>query len=94
MTIDELTYFGLGAAVGAIAGILLAPGSGGETRTFLASEVEKGTDYVTSRVTQASDAASQTVRRAEKAVRQHTENVVAAADAGVAAYREAVQTTP
>ena len=94
MSMNEFTYFGLGAAVGVAAAIFLAPRSGSETREYLHSKVEDGTDFVRARASDVLDAVSQVAERGKKAVRYQTENLTAAVDAGVETYREGVQTTP
>ena len=94
MSERELTYFGIGAALGAAAAVLLAPKSGPETRKFLRSTAEQSTDYVASRAVAARDTASDAINRGKKAGKQNAENLSAAVEAGVQTYREAVQTTP
>jgi gas vesicle protein len=94
MSTNEFTYFGIGAALGAAAAVLLAPKSGPETRKFLRSKAEDGTDYLASRASDARDTASQAIKRGKQAIKQNAENLTAAVDAGVQTYREAVQTTP
>jgi gas vesicle protein len=94
MSIKELTYLGLGAAAGVATAVLFAPRSGSETREYLRSKAEDGTDYVRARASDVLDAASNVVERGKRAVRYQTENLTAAVDAGVETYREGVQTTP
>ena len=94
MSMKEFTYFGLGAAAGVAVAALFAPRSGSETREYLRSKAEDGTDYVRARASDVLDAASNVVERGKRAVRYQTENVTAAVDAGVETYREAVKTTP
>jgi gas vesicle protein len=94
MSMNEFTYFGLGAAVGVAVGVLFASRSGSETREYLRSKAEDGTDYVTARASDVRNAASQAIERGKKAVKHQTENLTAAVDAGVQTYHEAVQTTP
>ena len=94
MSIKELTYLGLGAAAGVAAAVLFAPRSGSETREYLRSKAEDGTDYVTARASDVRNAASEVIERGKKAVKHQTENLTAAVDAGVQTYQEAVQTTP
>ena len=94
MSIRELTYLGFGAAAGVAAAVLFAPKSGSETRKYLHSKVEDGTDFVRGRASDILDAVSQVAERGKKAVRYQTENLTAAMDAGVETYREGVQTTP
>ena len=94
MSTNEFTYFGIGAALGAAAAILLAPKSGPETRKFLRSKAEESTENLATRASDARDTASQAINRGKKAIRQNAENFNAAVDAGVQTYREALQTTP
>jgi gas vesicle protein len=94
MSTNEFAYFGIGAALGAAAAVLLAPKSGLETRKLLRTKAEDGTDYLASRAAEARDTASQAINRGKKAIKQNADNLSAAVDAGVQTYREAVQTTP
>jgi gas vesicle protein len=94
MNTNEITYFGIGAALGVAAAVLLAPKSGPETRKFLRSKAEDGTDYAAARASEVRDAASQAIGRGKKAVQYQAENLSAAVDAGVQTFREAVKTTP
>jgi gas vesicle protein len=94
MNMNEFTYFGLGAVVGVATAVLFAPRAGSETREYLRSKAENGTDYVTSHASDVRDAASQVIKRGKKVVQHQTENFTAAVDAGVQTYREAAQTTP
>ena len=94
MSINEFTYFGLGAAVGAAVAVLFATRTGSETREYLRSKAEDGTDFVTTRASDVRNAASQVIERGKKAVKHQTENLTAAVDAGVQTYQEAVRSTP
>jgi len=94
MSTNEFTYFGIGAALGAAAAMLLAPRSGPETRKVLRSKAEEGTDYLATRASDARDAAAEAINRGKTAIKQNAEKLRAAVDAGVQTYREAVQTTP
>lgn len=94
MSSNHLTYFGIGAALGIAAAVLLAPKSGPATRKFLRSTAGESADYLVSRAANARDTASEAINRGKKAMKQNAENLSAAVDAGVQTYREAVQTTP
>ena len=94
MSIREFTFLGLGAAAGVAVAVLFAPRSGSDTREYLRSKAEDGTDFVRARASDVRDAAAQVVERGKKAARYQTENVTAAVNAGVDAYREGVRTTP
>ena len=88
MSTNEFTYFGIGAALGVAAAVLLAPKSGPETRKFLRSKAEESTDYLATRASDARDTASQAINRGKKAMKHNAENLSAAVDAGVQTYRE------
>jgi gas vesicle protein len=94
MSTNEFAFFGIGAALGAAAAVLLVPKSGPDTRKLLRSKAEEGSDYLASRAADARDTASQAINRGKKVIKQNAENLSAAVDAGVQTYREAVQTTP
>ncbi len=94
MNSNEMAFFGIGAALGAAAAILLAPKSGPETRKALRSKAEEGTDYLAARASDARNTAAEAINRGKKVLKQNAENLSAAVDAGVQTYREAVQTTP
>ena len=94
MNTNEFTYFGIGAALGVAAAVMLAPKSGPETRKFLRSKADEGTDYLASRASDARDTAAEAINRGKKVIKQNAENLTAAVDAGVQTYREAAQTTP
>ena len=70
----------------------LAPKSGAETRDFLRSKAEEGTDYVKRRAEDLRDTATDTIDRGKDQIRRHKDNLSAAVDAGKQAYREAVKT--
>jgi gas vesicle protein len=89
MSMNEFTYFGLGAAAGAAVGVLFASRPGSETREYLRSKAENGADYVTVRASDVRDAASQVIERGKKAVKHQTENLTAAVDASIQTYQEA-----
>jgi len=58
---SKLSYFFLGLGLGVAAGILFAPKSGAETRDFLRSKAEEGTDYVKRRGEELRDTATDAV---------------------------------
>jgi gas vesicle protein len=106
---DEMKCFWMGLGIGVAAGVLFAPKSGAETRQFIQSKTMEGTDYLKNQATQAvkegseyvknqaaqvANAASEAVERSSKTIRHKKENVMAAVDAGKAAYDEATKTTP
>ena len=89
---NKLSYFFLGLGLGVAVGVLFAPKSGAETRDFLRSKAEEGTDYVKRRAEDLRDSATDAIDRSKEGIRRHKENLAAAVDAGRQAYREAVKT--
>ena len=89
---NKVSYFFLGLGLGVAVGVLFAPKSGVETRDYLRSRAEEGTDYVKRRAEDLRDTATDTIDRSKETIRRHKENLSAAVDAGKQAYREAVKT--
>jgi gas vesicle protein len=89
---NRVSYFFLGLGLGVAVGVLFAPKSGEETREFLRSKAEEGTDYVKRRADDLRESAADAIDRGKEGVRRHKENLSAAVDAGKQAYREAVKT--
>jgi gas vesicle protein len=89
---NKLSYFFLGLGLGVAVGVLFAPSSGVETREFLRSKAEEGTDYVKRRADDLRESAADAIDRSKEGIRRHKENLSAAVDAGRQAYREAVKT--
>ena|ERR1041385_3891355 len=89
---NKMSYFFLGLGLGVAVGVLFAPKSGEETREYLRSRAEEGTDYVKRRANDLRDSAADAIDRSKETVRRHKDNLAAAVDAGKQAYRESVKT--
>lgn len=87
---NKLSYFFLGLGIGVAAGVLFAPKSGEETRDFLKSKADEGTDYLRRRSEDLKGSANDLVDRSKEAVLRQKEQLAAAVDAGKKAYRESV----
>jgi gas vesicle protein len=87
---NRLSYFFLGLGLGVAVGVLFAPKSGEDTRTFLRSKAEEGTDYVKRKGDDLRETAAEAFERGKQHVQRHKENLSAAVDAGKQAYRDAV----
>jgi gas vesicle protein len=87
---SKLSYFFLGLGLGVAAGILFAPKSGAETRDFLRSKAEEGTDYVKRRGEELRDTATDALDRGKQTIQRKKESLSAAVEAGKQAYREAL----
>jgi gas vesicle protein len=86
---NKLSYFFLGLGLGVAAGVLFAPKSGAETRLFLRSKAEEGTDYVKQQADNLKETAADTLERSKQTIQKHKENLASAVEAGKQAYREA-----
>jgi len=102
---NEMTCFCIGLGLGVAAGFLFAPKSGVETRQYLQNKTAEGTDYLKSKTMEGTDfvknqtaqvvnAATDVVDRGARTLRHKKENVLAAVEAGKAAYNEAAASTP
>ena len=88
---NKLSYFFLGVGLGVAVGILFAPKSGAETRDFLRSKAEEGTDYVKRRGDDLREsAAADALDRGKQTIQKKKESLSAAVEAGKQAYREAL----
>lgn len=88
-TFAKMGYFWAGLGLGAIAGILLAPRSGAETRDQLNRKMQEGKDY-------AQRKAREIQARAEDLVetgKQAPERISAAFEAGRDAYQREISRT-
>jgi gas vesicle protein len=89
---NKISYFFLGLGLGVAVGVLFAPKSGAETRDYLRSRAEDGTDYVKRRANDLRDTAADAIDRSKATLRRKRVIPSAAVDAGKQAYREAVKT--
>jgi len=90
---NKLSYFFLGLGLGVVAGVLFAPKSGIETREFLTSKVNEGTDYARRRAGELREEAAESLERGKSAVQRHKESLTAAVEAGKQAYRDTANAT-
>jgi gas vesicle protein len=71
-------------------GVLFAPKSGEETRTFIRGKAEEGADFVKRKGDDLRETAAEAFERGRQHAKRHKENLSAAVDAGKQAYRDAV----
>jgi len=85
---EKALYLMLGAMIGAVTALLLAPRSGAETRKIIASKARESADYVASRTKAAAEKTAEYMDRGKDLLQQQRNSVAAAVDAGKQAYRE------
>jgi len=99
---DGLTNFLLGLGVGVGIGILFAPKSGDETRGYIKSKANEGTDYLKRAGTELKGTADELLEKGKTAadelldkgktvVSRQKDNLNEAVEAGKQAYREKVE---
>ncbi len=84
---SNAVFFLAGLGIGAIAALLLAPGSGKETRDLLSQKAAEGRDYLTSRGQEYRRQAEGYVDKAKDVVTRQKEQLSAALEAGKQAYQ-------
>jgi gas vesicle protein len=82
----EMKYFCAGLGLGVAAAFLCAPTSGVDLRRQLQSKVQAGAGFVKGQINDA-------VERGANTVRQQTDKIKTAVEAGTQAYRQATQDT-
>jgi gas vesicle protein len=85
---EKALYFVLGAAIGAVTAILLAPRSGVETRKLIMTRAREGADVVTNRAKVVAGKTTEYVERGKEALQQQRDQINAAIEAGKRAYKE------
>ena len=91
---NEMKYFCIGLGLGVAAGFLFAPKAGSEAREYVQAKALEGVDFLKNEAANVIHAASDAVERSSKTIRHQKENVVAAVQAGKAAFDEAAAATP
>ncbi|MCC6365946.1 MAG: YtxH domain-containing protein [Bryobacterales bacterium] len=87
----EITILLFGAGVGYVAGILLAPRTGNDTRGSILAKARKGREFIHQRSIELRDRASQIAGRGINTLSTRQDGVKAALDAGRRAYRREVE---
>ena len=71
-----------GLGLGVVAGLIIAPRSGAKTRALIANSAREGQDFIKQQTAAARDAANEIVERGTKAVKQTTDGIAEAFEAG------------
>jgi gas vesicle protein len=88
---NKFNYFLLGAGIGTVSGLLLAPKSGKDTRNYIQAKARGGTDYVKHQGEELRHRATETLDRGRTGLRDQLKSLNDAINAGKHAYREAVK---
>ena len=91
---SDFSNFLLGLGVGVGLGMLFAPKSGAETRTYLRERAGEGGDYLRQRSSDLRENAGQWVERGKEAIGRQRDTISDAVQAGKQAYREAIGRNP
>jgi gas vesicle protein len=83
----KVAFFAVGAGVGAILALLLAPKTGEQTRKLIAEKAEEGKDYVVSKGREFRGQAEELVEKGKELVTKQKERLAGALDAGKEAAR-------
>lgn len=88
---NRFGYFFLGVGLGTAVALLLAPKRGVDTRNYLRSKTQEGTDYLKTQGQEVVDGAANAVDRGKRIIQDQAKTVSDAVDAGKRAYRETVE---
>jgi gas vesicle protein len=81
-----ISYLLIGFGIGSLIGILFAPKSGEETRTFFYTKADESREYAENKARELRDRAEDLIERSEEIISTQNDTLRAAVDAGKAAY--------
>jgi gas vesicle protein len=84
---SKVTFFLVGLGIGSLAGILLAPKSGEETREYLSQKAKDGSEYAQKKAQELKERVEDLVERGNQVVTRKQEQIATAIDAGRKAYQ-------
>jgi gas vesicle protein len=79
-------YFLVGLGIGSLVGVLFAPKSGADTRSYIAKKTREGNELARKKVREMRDRAEETVEDGKKIIAQTEGRIAAAVDAGLETY--------
>jgi len=79
-------YFLVGLCIGSLVGVLFAPKSGVETRSYIAKKTNEGSELARKKVREMWDSAENTVEHGKKQIVQTEGRIAAAIEAGLETY--------
>ena len=84
--VSKITYLLVGLGIGSLIGILFAPNSGEETRTFLSSKADESREYAENKARELRDRAKDLIERSKEIIATQNDSLSAAVEAGKVAY--------
>jgi gas vesicle protein len=85
-------YFLIGLGIGSLVGVLIAPKSGAETRSYIAKKTSEGNEAARKKIREMRDSAEDTVEHGKKIIVQTEGRIASAIEAGLEAYNRAQST--
>jgi gas vesicle protein len=79
-------YFLVGLGIGSLVGVLFAPKSGADTRSYIAKKTREGNERARKKVREMRERAEDTVEHGKKMIAQTEGRIAAAIDAGLKTY--------
>ena len=79
-------YFLVGLGIGSLVGVLFAPKSGADTRSYIARKTKEGNELARKKVREMRERAEDTVEHGKKVIAQTEGRIAAAIDAGLDTY--------
>lgn len=84
---SKFSYFLVGLGIGALVGLLYAPGSGDDTREYLSKKADEGRDYAQKKARELRERAEDLVERSKEIMSRQKDAVSSAVDAGKEVYK-------
>ena len=79
-------YFLVGLGIGSLVGVLFAPKSGAESRSYIGKKTREGNEVAHRKVREMLDSAESTVEQGKKIIVQTEGRIAAAIEAGLETY--------
>ena len=83
----RLTYFLVGAGIGAVLALLFAPKSGEDTREYLTSKADEGRDYAQKKARELRERAEDLIERSKEIMARSKDQISSAVEGAKDAYR-------
>lgn len=91
---SKIGYFLMGLGIGALVGVLFAPGSGEETRDYISARADEGRDYAQQKARELRERAEDLLERSKEVVGRQKEAIASAVEAGKETYKREAKISP